>query len=207
MVANLSSDDKKLIEQAIAQAERTTSAEIVLAIAPISDAYQSHILIGALVVGSLIDAGLWADKIFTDFPTLLVIQLAAILILSFIPQFRSLCVRLVPSRIKHRRAAHRAYEEYLHVSHHLPATTPIVLLYISLAERYAHILASRSVREKIAATQWDAIIQGFTASIASSGLKESIIGVIQRIATLLAQHFPETGEQHALKSHFIELKQ
>ena len=86
----------------------------------------------------------------------------------------------VPEKIQYRRAAHRAFEEYLIVSRHVSAATPIVLLYVSLAERYVHILPSRAVREKISDANWNAIVQTLTFSVSSAGA-----------AKLLAAHFPK----------------
>jgi putative membrane protein len=204
MVRVLSHTDKQAIGQAIAEAERRTAAEIVTVIAPASDAYQSYILLYGLIVGSAIATGLWGTKTVTAFPLLLVIQIAAMALLSFIPWLRHACIRLVPKRILYHRAAHRAYEEYLSVSRHVSAATPIVLLYVSVAEHYAHILTSRSVREKIPDKTWNAVIQEFTVSVKKSGLRAGCIGAIQKITGLVIPHFPERGETHILGHHVIE---
>src|SRR5690348_10379194 len=67
--------DKKIIADAIAEAERNTSAELVAVVSPASDTYQSYILFYGLVSGSLIATSLWAEKAVTGFPLLLAIQL------------------------------------------------------------------------------------------------------------------------------------
>jgi putative membrane protein len=130
----LSKTDKEAIVQAVAEAERATSAELVTVVAPVSDTYQSYILLYSLIAGSVIDIGLWEAKLVTGFPFLLAIQLAIMTIFFLIPWLRQLFICFVPKRIRHHRAAHRAYEEYMIVSRHVSAGTPILLLYISLAE-------------------------------------------------------------------------
>ena len=204
MVRVLSHTDKKTIGQAIAEAEHRTAAEIVMVVAPASDAYQSYILLYGLIMGSLISLGLWAAKILSGLPYLLALQFGIIALLSLVPWLRQLGMRLVPKRILHHRAAHRAFEEYLIISRRVSAATPIVLLYISLAERYAHILPSRSVREKIPDETWNAVIEEITVSVKKSGLRAGCVGAIQKITELVMPHFPERGEAHVLGHHIIE---
>lgn len=205
MVKILSKTDKEALTQAISEAEHVTSAELVVVVSPASDAYQSYILLYGLMAGSTVTVGLWAAQLVTLFPLLLAIQLAVIALLSFIPWLRHLCLRLVPKRIRHHRAAHRAYEEYLNVSRHVSATTPIVLLYVSLAEHYTHILNSRSVREHIPDKNWNAVIDEWIAAMQSEGLRNGCIKAIRHATELLIPHFPEKGEIHNLGNTVIEI--
>jgi putative membrane protein len=136
---------------------------------------------------------------------LLGIQWVAVTVFSLVPWVRQVCVRLVPKRIRHYQAAHRAYEEYLNVTQHVLATTPIVLLYISIAEHYAHILTSRSVREKIPGERWDNIIATLTTSIRSEGLCTASSKAIGQMAELLSPHFPDDGEEDKFSHSVIEI--
>jgi putative membrane protein len=203
-MVKISAEDKARVTQAVAQAESVTCAEIVTVLAPASDSYQGYVLLYGLMLGSLISMGLWTAQVLAQFPLLLVVQFAAIVLLQF-PWLKRLCIRLVPVHVRHTRAAHRAYEEYLMVSRHVAASAPIVLLYISLAERYVHILHSRSVREKVPDSTWNTVVGEFTASMASVPLAEACERIIRRIAELLAPHFPEHGEKHMERSHVIEI--
>lgn len=206
MVKPLSPQDKQSIAQAIAEAERATEAEIVAVIAPASDAYQSYIFLYGLLLGSLIATGLWAGKILTGFPLLLAVQLGTVALLMWMPWLHRPCLRLVPKRIRHLRAAHRACEEYLSVSRNIPASIPIVLLYVSLAEHYVHILPSRAVREKIPEERWNTIISEFTASMAAKGLRDAYIGAIRHMAELLTPHFPSRDEANRVSDQVIEIR-
>lgn len=198
--------DKEAVAQAIAEAERKTCAELVIVVAPASDVYQSYMMLYGLIAGSAIGLGLWTTKTITAFPFLLVIEFVPMALLTFIPWLRHLCLRLVPKRIRHHRAAHRACEEYLAVSRHIPVATPIVLLYVSVTERYAHILSSRLVREKIPDETWTAVIREFTGGIRKLGLRESCINAIKHMTKLVTPHFPEQGKAHNLGRHVIEIK-
>jgi len=182
--------NKQIIAEAIAEAERATSAEIVAVVSPASDAYRSYILLYGLMLGSLIAIGLWVEKLVTDFPLLLAVQLGVMALLSLLPWLHKPLVRLVPKHIRHRRAAHRAFEEYLFVSRHVSAATPILLFYVSLAERYVYILPSRLVREKIPDKEWDAVVAEFTALTKTVGLERACVNAIRRMAAMLAPYFP-----------------
>jgi len=207
MVKILSDNDKKLIEKAIAEAEQKTCAEIVTVIAPASDAYQSYIMLYGLVIGSIISTLLWKTKLVSAFPLLLLTQLATIAIFSYIPWLRHFLLTFIPRRIRNHRAAHRAYEEYLKISHYASATTPIVLLYISIIEHYTHIITSRLVREKVANTQWEEVINKLTGSIKNEGFQNSCVKAINNSVELLVPYFPANGEKNAISNSVREIKE
>jgi len=182
--------NEHIIATAITRAKHTTSAEIVAVVSKASDTYQSYVLLYGLMLGSMIAMGLWAERFVTDFPLLLAVQLGVTMMFSLLPWLHKPLVRLVPKHVRYRRAAHRAFEEYLVVTRHISAATPVLLFYVSLAERYAHILPGRSVREKIPDREWDAVIAEFTASMKTAGLERACTGAISRMAAMLAAHFP-----------------
>ncbi len=185
------------------EAEKKTSAEIVVVVACASDGYQSYVLLTGLVFGSLLAGIFWAYGIVIAFPWLLIVQMLGILLFSVTPFLRKFCVHFVPKQILHRRAAHRAYEEYLAVSQKVSAATPLVIFYISLAERYAHILPSRMVREKIADEIWGGVVAEFTAAIPQKGLQDACVAAIGRMSGLLSPCFPHGNEQNAISDKVI----
>jgi putative membrane protein len=191
MVKELSLELKETIAKAIAEAGRRTSAEIVVVVLPASDPYQSYLLSYGLILGSLAGMGLWMEKMVTGFPLLFGVQVAAIMLTLFIPLLGNLCLKLIPKRVLHHHAARRAFEEFLIVSRHVPAERPVVLLYISLAERYVHILHSRAVLPKIPNETWEAVIQEFTTLMKKFGLQEACVTAIHSISSTLEPHFPE----------------
>ncbi|MBV8939466.1 MAG: hypothetical protein JO089_06470 [Alphaproteobacteria bacterium] len=179
------------MKEAIAAAERRTAAELALVVTPASDAYQSGVLLYGITAGTVLSLGLWVSGALTDFPLLLLVQLGAAVIISLIPWLRHACIRLLPRRMRQHRAARRAFEEYLHASRHFPATAAVVLIYISLAERYAHVLASHAVREHIPDETWSGTIDVFTQSVRGEGLKNACVRGIQHAADILAPYFPK----------------
>lgn len=205
MVKALSKDIKNAIVGAVAEGERRTSAEIVAVVAQVSDGYQGMTMLYGLMLGSVIDLALWAGKGVTAFPELLTIQLLAMTLLTFVPYLRLSCARLVPKPLRHQRAARRAFEEYLSVSRRLPSTTPVVLFYVSLAERYAHILPCRIIRDYVPDATWEIILNEFRFAIAMGNEREAYTKTIGHIADQLAPFFPEMGQGHYSVDDFIEI--
>ena len=72
----------------------------------------------------------------------------------------------------------------------MPATEPIVFFYISMAERYTHILTNHIVREKIPYAEWKPVVQGFTTSVKRDGLEKASTAAIGEMADKLAKPFP-----------------
>ena len=190
MVKKLSPELKEKIAKAVVEAEQRTSADIALAVLPASDPYQSHLICYGFALGSIIDMGLWTAKTITGFPLLFAIQVTSVLAALFIPLLRGVYLKLVPKRVMHHYAARRACEEYLIVSRHAPAERPVVLLYISLTERYVHILHSRNVLQRVQNEAWETVIQEFTAGMKNDSLQDACLTAIQNIARILESSFP-----------------
>jgi putative membrane protein len=182
--------DKLAIKQAIHDAEKKTSAELVSVITPRSDSYKAFMLAIGMLVGSAIAVLLWGYEILLDFPALLGVQIITVLVFLILTPLQILCIGFIPRQVRHHRAAHRAYEEYLLLSHHLPAGKPMLLFYVSLAERYVHIWPNPVVREKIAVTEWERIVGEFTSALPKQGVTIAATQAIRQMSETLAKHFP-----------------
>jgi putative membrane protein len=197
-MVKISSDVKSAVSAAVTKAEKRTSAEIAVVITPASDGYQSFTLVYGFAAGGLAAALLWGTKTLTAFPLLLVIQAAVMASFALLPPLRHLCMKLMPVRVLHHAAARRAAEEFLALSHRVPPERPVVLLYVSLAERYAHIHHTRAAGAQIPRSTWDAIVRGFAGGVKKPGLAPSCEMALAKIADALEPHFPEGGEPNIL---------
>ena len=204
MVKKLSAQDRAAINQAIKEAEQTTSAELAVVIARVSDPYQSIALCCGLAAGSMIALILWYFKGVSLFPFLLAIQLLAALLFMALPWLRHACLAIVPKRLMHYRAGQRAAIEYMHLASHLPERAPVVMIYISLAEHYAHIHASRGVMAHIPATEWNVIVRTLTRYVRDEGFRAGVIKCVKRTGELLSLKFPP-GMRHTEIPNVIEI--
>lgn len=191
MVRILKQKQQETVSATVAALEDKTSAKVVVVIAPESDVLREYTLLFSLFVGTVLALVLWKRLVLTSFPDLLLVQVVPIALVLFVPWVHHMMLKLSPKRLVHHHAARRAYEEYILVTHALPPSTPVVLLYISLAERYVHVLASQRVREKVPHEQWEKIVSKFTSSVKGDGLEKTTVEAVGSIGNLLISHFPK----------------
>lgn len=200
-------DDETRIADAISSAERQTSGEIVVVVASQSDGYYYvPPLIGAIV--SLLVP--WVLIYFTHLGLVAIylIQLAvfAIVTAALIPIVTR--TALVPTVIKHLHAHRAAVEQFLVQNLHTTSGRTGVLLFVSVAERYAEIVADRAIDERVAPGTWKAIIDELTGAIGRGQAPDGFVNAITAIGGVLAANFPpgsrRTGDE--LPNHLIILR-
>ena len=166
MVMTLTDADRQKVSAAIAAAEAKSSGEIVAVATPISDAYHDVGLHWALVplFGVLAWAawrptalvwwynfllGGWSpDPTMSQLFTLLMVFAAlkftvALLVLKWMP----LRLLLTPAATKHRRVRRRAVAIFQAAAAGRTAGKTGVLIYLSLAERRAEIVADEAIHK------------------------------------------------------------
>ena len=68
-----------------------------------------------------------------------------------------------------------------------------MLIYVSLAERYARIVADDGAAKVIDQSQWRAIVDGLTGQMKTGATVDALIDAATNCGDLLAQHFPARG--------------
>ncbi len=185
MVKKLSLRDQQLIIAATKQAEAKTNAHIVTVVLPASDTYSHYIMILGFIVASLVDLFLWHQKIIIQFPTLLSIQLLFAILCPFIPGIKILTLKFLPKQMYHHRAAQVAAEKRLAASKDVNSTKPVLLIFISLAERYIHIFPNAVIRDKVPDNNWDPIVRELIHSIRTMELASACVKAIEESEELL----------------------
>lgn len=191
MVKILSLKDQQIISAATKQAEAETKAHIVTVILPASDTYSHYIMICGFIIASLVDLFLWHEKFITQFPTLLSIQLLSAMLCPFIPGMKTLTLKFLPKQLYHHRAAQVAAEKRLAASKNVNSSKPVLLIFISLAERYIHIFPNAVIREKIPDKDWGHIVRELMRSIPIMTLASACVKAIQESSQLLLKAFGE----------------
>lgn len=204
MVKHLSPQDAARIADAITKAEQDTNAEIVLVVASTSDLYFDFVLGYGILLSSLMSLALYSSGAITNFFALQGTQLIFLLLLCGVPLLRRIFLRLIPIRIFWHRTAQRALKEFHMIHRQLPATSPIALMFVSLNERYAHIISSHAVYAKIPDERWATVIHDFTAKISELGLAQSCIAAVGAIGRILAPHFPDDGKADTFSNRVRE---
>ncbi len=191
-MAGISPEDRQRIADAIRAAEAGTSGEIVCVLArSSSDAPAFPILmaaIAALVLPWLLVAftAMTVERILS-LQVLLFVVLAAILLL---PPVR---VGLTPRHIR-RAVAHRmASEQFLARGIARKKDRSGVLIFVSLAERYARIIADDGIAARVPQSQWQEAIDALIAHMRGGRIADGFVAAVDACGKQLAAHFPRTA--------------
>jgi putative membrane protein len=202
----VSKADEKRIADAIAEAERSTSGEIVAVIAPSSGSYIYAAFFWPALIALVVPLPfiLWTWwPILTIYMIQLVVFAGFTLLLLYM---RSLRFALVPRSLKRQVAHRRALEQFLAQNLHTTPGRTGVLIFVSVDERYAEIIADAQIAGHVSKDTWRAIVDDLTAQIGSGDPITGFLNAIRAIAKPLAAHFPPGGHPHdSLPNHLIVL--
>ena len=186
---DLSAEDRRRISAAIQAAEASTEGEIVCVLAR-SSAEATPLAIMAAALAAL--ALPWLLVGFTNLPVvqILWLQLALFLglvVLLCLPRVR---VALLP-RMTRRAMAHRAAMEQflLRGIGRTPGRTG-VLVFVSLAERYARIIADDAVASRVPQSAWQGAVDALVGHMREGRIADGFVVAIERCGSVLADHFP-----------------
>ena len=81
-----------------------------------------------------------------------------------------------------------------------------MLIFVSVAERFAEILADAAIHAKVPEDVWPTIVADLTANIGRGQAGDGFVRAIAAVGEHLAKHFPpDAGQPHALSNHLIVL--
>ena len=204
-MALFSSTDEQKIAAAITDAEATTSGEIVAVVARESSAYLYAPFLWAALAALLVP---WPLIVFTWWPVMWIygLQLVVFLALLSLLLIRPLRYALVPKAIKDRTAHRRAVEQFLAQDLHTTKSRTGALIFVSIAERYAEIIADTEINDKVPDAEWQAIVQNLTEEIGKGRPTQGFVETIKRVGKHLAAAFPPgTGDPNEFPDHLIIL--
>ncbi len=204
-MALISESEEARITHAITAAECSTSGEIVAVITSASSSYlYAPVLWAALIALALP----WPLIYFTWWPMQWVFgaQLAAFAILLILLLPRPIRFRLVPSSVKRARAHRVAIEQFLAQNLHTTKGHTGVLIFVSVAERYAEIIADAAIDARVASGTWQAIVDDLARQLGAGSPGDALIDAVKAVGKHLAQHFPPgTEDPNELADHLIVL--
>jgi putative membrane protein len=177
------------IEASLRTAQSRSSGQIVCVLACASSHYEIMPLIWSAFIAL---ATPWPLLILTDLPAerIFIAQLAIFLIALVILSLPALRLRLTPRGISRSNTHRAAIEQFVIRGLTHCAERNGVLIYVSLAERYARILADDGAAKAIDQSHWRAIVDRLTSQIKTGAVSDALIGAATECGDLLAQHFP-----------------
>lgn len=221
----VSKADRAKISAAIAAAEMKSSGEIVAVATPISDAYHDVALHWALVpLFAVLAWAAWRPTAFawwynflfggwhpdptqSQLLTFLMVLAAlkftvALLILKWMP----LRLALTPAATKHRRVRRRAVAIFQASAAGRTTGRTGILIYLSLAERRAEIIADEAILKVTDEHTWGEAMTALLAEVRQGKVGEGICAAIERVGVVLSEHFPRSADdRNEIPDKLIEL--
>jgi putative membrane protein len=200
----VSDADKRRIGDAITQAERNTSGEIVAVIAPQSSSYLYVPVVWAALAALAVP---WPFVFWTWWPIqhIYLLQLGVFAALVAILMPLPMRLALVPQSVKHARAHRRAVEQFLAQNMHTTVGRTGVLIFVSAAEHYAEVLADAAIHARVPQSVWQTIVDDLTDHIGKGQAGDGFVRAIAAAGEQLARHFPPDTHAHTLTNHLIVL--
>ncbi|HEX5239328.1 MAG TPA: TPM domain-containing protein [Sphingomicrobium sp.] len=222
---NLTDADREKVSAAIAAAEAKTSGEIVAVATPISDAYHDVALHWALVPLFAVLAWAawrptaltwWYDRLFGGWqpdPTLgelltflMVLAALKFTIALLILKWRPLRLFLTPGATKHRRVRRRAIAIFQASAAGRTTGKTGILIYLSLAERRAEIVADEAILKVTDDHTWGEAMHALIEDVRQGRPADGICAAIERIGAVLSEHFPRSAtDVNEIPDRLIEL--
>jgi putative membrane protein len=182
-------EDHARITEAIRAAEQTTSGDIVCVLARSSSEYHAVPALAGILLALILP---WAVVFLTQWSVerILLAQFFIFVLATAICALTPLGMALVPRRIKRVRA-HRAAMEQFHARGlgRLESRAG-VLIYVSLAERYARIVVDDHLAVKIHASEWRTVVDALTAHMKDGRIADGFVAAIARCGAVLVAHAP-----------------
>ena len=221
----LSEEDHALVTAAVAKAERESDGEIVTIVAQRSDAYHDAALhyavlamllvpvLAAVLPQSWIDWGTgllfgWnAELGFRTLMVLIAVKMAVLfLIVRYALAWMPLRMALTPGRTKSRRVHRRAIELFRSGCELKTRGRTGVLLYLSLAERRAEIVADKAIADQVEDEVWGEAMAALLDEVGSGRTGPGMALAVEKIGAVLAPILPPTLDNpNELPDRLVEL--
>ncbi len=221
----LTKADHDRVTAAVTQAEAATTGEIVTIVARQSDAYhdaslQWAVLGMVLTLAVLAFHPVAADQIYARlvdpwaqsapqgalFGIALVLMTLVYLGVRLMLTVPALRIALTPGATKSRRVRRRALMLFRAGAEKRTRGSTGVLLYLSLAEHRAEIVADAAIHSRVPNETWGAAMAAVLTAVRDDRPADGMADAVAQIGVVLAEHFPRTGAAvNELPDRLIEL--
>ena len=226
----LSASDHERVRAAVDKAEGRTSAEIVCVLARQSGDYWETPLAWAGLAALIVPAaalllglrpelvtrllGGWiaaeAASVETAIEEALiaymVLQAALFALVALLVSWRPLRIAMTPGPLKREHAHRKAAEQFAAQAYHLTSERTGVLIFASLAEHQAVVLADQTVAAKLGPQAWNDVVAELIAGMKASDPGAGFAAAVDKAAAHLEAPFPRRpDDRNELPDTVIEL--
>lgn len=215
--------DHKIVTAAVSLAEKSTDGEIVTIVTGESDSYgdvawaiSGLVALTALLVISLfpeiyLDIIDWLAGGWSGISALPYWMLFAFTALKFfgtrlILIWKPLLFILVPPPIKKARVRKRATSLFRVSTNHRTVGRTGILLYLSMREHRAEIIADEAIAAKVEPAVWGEAMIAMIDRVRAGAPGEGMAEAVRQMGLVLAEHFPKSHQNpNELPDRLIEL--
>lgn len=221
----LSQDDRDVVTAAVTAAERGSDGEIVTIVAARSDAYHDVALHYAVLLMLLVPVSFavipqawidwavatvlgWGAELSRPLAmTYLFVKLAGTyLFVRLIMKWMPLRMALTPKGTKNRRVRRRALELFHVTTEQRTKGRTGVLLYLSVLERRAEIVADEAIHSKVDPGVWGEAMAALVEEVKAGRPGDGMVRAVEKIGEVLAQCLPpQDVNPNELPDRLIEL--
>lgn len=186
--------DLQRVSDAIRTAEKSCNAEFICVVARRSSNYSFYPLFWATFIALLVPWPLIyftliaADRIF-------IIQLLAFTAALLALSTAALRFKLVPLSVMQAKAHRNALEQFMLRGVSRTSQRNGVMIFVSLAERWARILVDDAIAAKVPNEQWQIAITALLEANANGDMVKGFLRAIEISTRDLAVHFPPSAHQ------------
>ena len=222
---HLSAADHARVTAAVTAAEAATDGEIVTIVARRSDEYRdvaAHwavlamlFALAALAVWPALADALhapfadpWADGPSPSalFTIALIVATVAFLVVRLALASDRLRIALTPGATRSRRVHRRALQLFRAGAEQRTIAKTGVLLYLSLDEHRAEIVADAGIHGRVSEDVWGDAMAALITAVKEGRPGDGMADAVARIGVVLAEHFPRSaGDTNELPDRLIEL--
>lgn len=224
-ISHVSEADHQLVTAAVAEAEHHTSGEIVTIVTDLSDDYGDIGLAWATVIAflalsvvafmpdfymGLVDRffGGWGHEWKPgEYLALLFLFLGGKWVGTWLlMKWMPLRLFLTPKHVKQNRVRARAIDLFKVGTESKTVGRTGVLLYLSLREHQAEIVADEAIAGKVSAEVWGDAMLALIREVRAARPGEGMAEAVRRMGAVLAEHFPKGSENpNELPDRLIEI--
>jgi putative membrane protein len=185
----ISQHDKDRITEAIRLAETSTSGEIFCVVAHSASEYR---LVPVAWAAAIALAVPWPLIHFTLWPASVIyfLQLAAFIAIAIALSQPSIRFSIVPRRAKNDRAHALAMRQFFAQALHQTENRTGVLIFASLAEHYAEVVADAGINAKVTPEVWDKAVAALIDGMRRDQPGDGFVAAVTLCGEVLAEHFP-----------------
>lgn len=221
----LTEQDHARVTASVTEAESATSGEIVAIVTARSDAYHDVALHWAVLAMLLVLALLawqpapaeWLHARFVDswaqavpaswyLTAALILMALTFLVVRVALALDALRFALTPRVTKARRVRRRALTLFRAAAEKRTVGSTGVLLYLSLAEHRAEIIADEAIHSRVRPEVWGEAMAALLAAVKDGRPGDGMAEAVLLIGKVLAEHFPRDADDvNELPDRLIEL--